>query len=173
MISQTFLHTISHTFTSQLLSELAKMLEIEINHPTLKHAETIGLLERSHGPPKRYLRIYENQVKHDWHKFVDLAVFQHNTSFHTGLGCPSSLVFHGRIPINPIDLRFNNKTLPNYNSRFDYISEIQSKMLRIFCETKANLIASISKYRDYYDKKVTFEITRILFVITSTDLKRT
>ena len=60
-------------FTSQLLSELAKMLEIKINHATLKHAQTIELLERSHGPLKRYLRIYENQVKHDWHKFVDFS----------------------------------------------------------------------------------------------------
>ena len=84
-------------FTSQLLSELAKMLEIKINHAILKHAQTIGLLERSHGPLKRYFRIYENQVKHDWHKFVDLAVFQHNTSFHTVLGCPPSLIFHGNL----------------------------------------------------------------------------
>ena len=57
-------------FTSHLLSELAKMLEIKINHATMKHAQTIGLLERFHWPLRRYLRIYENQVKHDWHKFV-------------------------------------------------------------------------------------------------------
>ena len=49
------------------------------------------LLEQSHGPLKRYLKIYENQTKHDWHKYVDLAVFQHNTSYHTVLGCPPSL----------------------------------------------------------------------------------
>ena len=140
-------------FTSQLLSELAKMLEIRINLATLKHAQTIGLLERSHGPLKRYLRIYENQVKHDWHKFVDLAVFQHNTSFHIVPGCPPSLIFHGRIPINPIDLRFNDKTLPNVKSKYDYISDIQSKMFSILGETKENLIASFNKYRDYYDKK--------------------
>ena len=74
------------------------------------------------------------------------------TSFHTVLGCSPSLMFHGRIPINPIDLRFNNKTLPNINSKYDYISEVQSKTLSIFGETKENLIASFNKYRDYYDK---------------------
>ena len=50
-------------------------------------------------------------------------------------------------------MRFNNKTLPNYNSNYEFISEIQSKMLRIFGETKENLRALISKYRDYYNKK--------------------
>ena len=26
------------------------------------------------------------QLKHDWRKYVDLAVFQHNTSYHAVLG---------------------------------------------------------------------------------------
>ena len=73
------------------------MLEIQSNHATVKHAQTIGLLERSLGPLKWCLKIYENQKKQDWHKYVDLAVFQHNTSYHTVLVCPPSLIFHGRI----------------------------------------------------------------------------
>ena len=140
-------------FTSSLIRQLAEMLEIQLNHATVKHAQTIGLLERSHRPLKRYLKIYENQTKHDWHKFVDLAVFQHNTSYHTVLGSPPSLIFHGRIPFNPIDLRFNNKTLPKFESKFDYISDLQSKMSTLFGETKESLVLSFNKYRDYYDKK--------------------
>ena len=88
-------------FTSKLIQNLSEMLEFKLTHATVKHAQTIGLLERSHGPLKRYLKIYENQLKHDWHKYVNLAVFQHNTSYHTVLGCPPTLIFHGRIPMNP------------------------------------------------------------------------
>ena len=36
-------------FTSSLIRELAEMLQIQLNHATVKHAKTIGLLERSHG----------------------------------------------------------------------------------------------------------------------------
>ena len=40
------------TFTSELMHELATLLEIQLNHATLKHPQTIGLVERSHGPLK-------------------------------------------------------------------------------------------------------------------------
>ena len=97
-------------FTSKMLKELSTLLEFRLEHATLKPAQTIGVVERSHGPLKRYLKIYENEIQHDWHKYIDLAVFQHNTSYHSTIGCPASLVFHDRIPLNPIDLRFNNVT---------------------------------------------------------------
>ena len=44
-------------FTSRMLEELSTLLEFEIEQATVKHAQTIRALERSHGPPKRYLRI--------------------------------------------------------------------------------------------------------------------
>ena len=72
-------------FTSRMLEELSTLLEFKIEHATIKHAQTIGALERSHGLLKRYLGIYENQLPRDWHKYVDLAVFQHNTSYHSTL----------------------------------------------------------------------------------------
>ena len=69
------------------------------------------------------------------------------------MGCPPSLIFHGRMPFNPIDLRFNNKTLPRVESRFDNFSDFQSKMSTLFGETKESLVLSFNQYRDYYDKK--------------------
>ena len=50
-------------FTSELMSELANLLEVELKHCTLKHAQTIGLLERNHAPLKQILRINENQLR--------------------------------------------------------------------------------------------------------------
>ena len=55
--------------------------------------------------------------------------------------------------MNPIDFRFNIKTLPNYSSRFDYVSDLQTKSNNIFATSKENLVAPFSKYRDYYDRK--------------------
>ena len=110
-------------FTSKLIQSPSEILKFNLNHATVIHAQTIGLLERSHGPHKRYVKIYENENEHDWHKCVDLAVFQHKTSYHTILGCPPVSIFHGRIPKNPNYLRLN-KTLPNYSSKFDYVRNL-------------------------------------------------
>ena len=65
------------------------------------------------------------------------------------MGCPPSLILHGRNPFNPVDLRFNNKTLP----RFDYIGDLQSKTSRLFGETKESIVLAFNQYRNYYDKK--------------------
>ena len=54
-------------------------------------------------------------------------------------------LFHGRIPINPIDHCFNNKTLPNYSSKFDYVSDLQTKLNNIFATTKEILVASFNR----------------------------
>ena len=142
-------------FTSQILHELADLLEIKFEHATLKHALTIGVVERSPGPLKRYLSIYENQLQHDWLKYIDLAVFQNKTSYHTTNGCPPSLIFHGQIPINSIDLWFNKKSIYHKKCNIDYIADIQIKMATLFSQTKASLVKSFHKYRDYNDKKAT------------------
>ena len=136
-----------------MLEELSTLLEFKIEHATVKHAQTIGALERSHGPLKRYLRIYENQLPRDWHKYLDLAVFQHKTSYHSTLACPPTLIFHGRIPQNPLDLRFSNKNIYHQQCQYDYISDIQSKMATLFSQTKENLVNSFNKYRENYDRK--------------------
>ena len=140
-------------FTSRMLEELSTLLEFKIEHSTVKNAKTIGALERSHGPLKRYLRIYENQLPRDWHKYVDFAVFQHNTSYHSKIACPTTLIFHGRIPENPLDLSFSNKHIYHQQCQYDYISDIQSKRATLFSQTKENLVNSFNKYREYYDRK--------------------
>ena len=138
-------------FVSKLLHELANILEIKLEQARVKHAQTIAVIERSHGPLKRYLRIYENQLQHDWHKHI--AVFQHTTSYHTTIGCPPTLLFHGRISMNPIDRRLNNRTLYHHGSRYDYISDLQSKMTTLFGHTKELLVKPFNKYKEYYDTK--------------------
>ena len=37
-------------FTSRMLEELSTLLEFKIGHATVKHAQTLGAIERSHGP---------------------------------------------------------------------------------------------------------------------------
>ena len=44
--------------------------------------------------------------KHDWHKYIDLAVFQQNAMYHTALGVSPTLISQRRVPLKPNDLRF-------------------------------------------------------------------
>ena len=88
-------------FTSNLIKEVAGVLGITLKHATIKHAQTIGLLERSHASIKQALKIETGERRSLWHKYVSY----YNTSYHASIGCEPSRVFHGRIPYNILDLK--------------------------------------------------------------------
>ena len=92
-------------FTSNVIKEVAGVLGITLKHATTKHAQTIGLLERSHASIKQALKIETSERRSLWHKYVSIAVLKYNTSYHASIGCEPSRVFHGRIPYNILDLK--------------------------------------------------------------------
>ena len=92
-------------FMSHVLKEVTGVLGITLKHATTKHAQTIGLLERSHASIKQALKIDTGERRSLWHKYVNIAVLNYNTSYHTSIGCEPSRVFHGRLPYNVLDLK--------------------------------------------------------------------
>ena len=53
----TFISDKSTAFTSHVIEEVTGVLGITLKHATTKHAQTIGLLERSHASIKQALKI--------------------------------------------------------------------------------------------------------------------
>ena len=140
-------------FTAKIMQELCKLLENNLNYATIKHPQTVGSIERTHASLKQYLGIYENHIKRDWHAYVDLAVFVHNTSYHATIGCTPTFLFHGRQPITPLDLRFNNKLLQTLETQYDFTSTGQDKMNEVFSAARDATITAYNKYRHFYDRK--------------------
>ena len=84
---------------------MAGVLGITLKHATTKHAQTIGLLERSHASIKQALKIEPRERRSFWNKYVSIAGLHYNTSHHKSIGCEPSRVYHGRIPYNILDLK--------------------------------------------------------------------
>ena len=79
-IPHTIISDLGTNLVAELMHELAKLLEIKIGHATLKHAESVGVVERAHGALKRILKLNTNEQWSNWHKYVHLATYIHNTS---------------------------------------------------------------------------------------------
>ena len=92
-------------FISHVIKKVAGVLGITLKRASTKHAQTIGLLERSHASIKKALKIETGERRSLWHKYVNIAVLNCNTSYHTSIGCEPSRVFHGRILYNILDLK--------------------------------------------------------------------
>ena len=97
-LSTTLISDKDTAFTSHVIKEVAGVLGVTLKHATTKRAQTIGLLERSHASIKKALKIETGEQRSLWHKYINIAVLNYNTSYHTSIGCEPSRVFHGRNP---------------------------------------------------------------------------
>ena len=140
-------------FNSQNTREVAAVLGVEVKHASTKHAQTIGMLERTHATVKAHLRAATGEFCNNWHKFLPLAVLNHNTTYHASLGCEPTRVFHGRIPHNILDYKLGYNPNPRYTPQSDIAEEIQRRMEVLNDQTKKNIMQSYLKYKAYYDRK--------------------
>ena len=139
--------------TSYVIKEVAGVLGVTLKPATTKHAQTIGLLERSQASIKQSLKIETGERTTLWHKYISIAVLNYNTSYHSSIGCEPSRVFHGRIPYNILDSKTGIR--PQKTSYPD--SEIAQNVLEqtemIFQDVRRNIMQAYIKYKAYYDKK--------------------
>ena len=92
-------------FRSEVINQIAHTLDIRISHASTKHAQTICSLERTHASLKTALKISTGERRSMWHKYVQIAVINYNTSYHESLGCEPTTVFHGGIPYNILEIK--------------------------------------------------------------------
>ena len=93
-------------FVSEILEELSQLLEIKIQHASLKHPQTIGVVERAHGTVTRSLKTTSNPTFTNWHSYLNLVTFIHNTSCHATTGSTLTFLIHERAPTKLFDLLF-------------------------------------------------------------------
>ena len=138
-------------FTSHVIKEVAGVLGITLKHATTKHAQTIGLLERSHAPIKQSLKIETSERRSLWQKNISVAVLNYNTSYHSSISCEPSREFHGRIPYKILDLKMGIRPqkLPSPDSEIAQDVLEQTEMIsntseeipcKLVSNTKPNMI---------------------------------
>ena len=140
-------------FMSHVIKEVAGVLGITLKHATTKHAQTIGLLERSHMSIKQALKINTGERRSFWHKYVSLAVIHYNTSYHKSIGCEPSRVFHGRIPYNILDLKLGIRPQQQLLPTSQIAQDFRDQTEMIHQDVRKNTMQAYIKYKAYYDKK--------------------
>ena len=96
---------------------------------------------------KTHLKAATGEFRNNWHKYLPLAVLNHNTTYHASLGCEPSRVFHGRIPHNILDYKLGYNPNPRYQPQSDVAEEIQKRMKTWFSFLVLSLFTSASPQR--------------------------
>ena len=140
-------------FTSTILAEITQILGITLKCATTKHPQTIGKLERTHASLKTNLKMACGEYRRQWHKYLPLAVLNHNTRYHASIGCEPTRVFHGRIPYNILDHRLGNNPNEQIHPTIEFAKELQNRTKILIDNTKQIIMQSYIKYKEYYDRK--------------------
>ena len=140
-------------FMSHVIKEVAGVLGITLKHATTKRAQTIGLPERSHASIKQALKIETGERRSLWHKYINIAVLNYNTSYQTSIGCEPSRVFNGRIPYNVLDLKLGVRPQQQPNPTSQIAQEILEQTEMIHQDVRKNIMQAYITYKAYYDKK--------------------
>ena len=118
-------------FRSDIINQIAETLDIRINHASTKHAQTIGILERTHASLKTSLKVSTGERRSMWHKYVEIAVMNYNTRYHESLGCEPTTVFHGRILYNILDIKYGIKADWKKDNNEELTDQLQKQIVEI------------------------------------------
>ena len=140
-------------FMSHVIKEVAGVLGITLKHATTKHGQTIGLLELSQASIKQALKIETGERRSLWRKYINIAVLNYNTSYHTSIGCELSRVFHGRIPYNVLDLKLGIRPQQQPIPTSQTAQEVLEQTEMIHQDVRKNTMQAYIKYKAYYDRK--------------------
>ena len=142
-------------FRSDVVKQIAWTLDIRISHASTKHGQTIGILERTHASIKTSLKISMGERRSRWHKYVQIAVMNYNTSYHESLGCEPTTVFHDRNQYNILDIKLGLEPECYKDANEDLTDGLQKQIAEIRQAAKDNFMQSYLEYKRYYDTKAT------------------
>ena len=133
--------------------EVASVLGITLQHATTKHAQRIGPLEQSHAPIKQPLKTETGERRSLWHKYVNIAVLNYNTPYHTSIGCEPGRDFHGRIPYKILVLKMGIRTQQLASPTSQIVQDVLGQTEMIPQHFRKNAMQAYINYKAYYDKE--------------------
>ena len=133
---------------------------IIVKYATVKHAQSISTIERSHQKLKNVLRIIVVVDQPQWHQYVNVAVKAHNKTYHTSLRWSLTEVFHGGTSHSEFDLKLV-KLIRATSQRKD-MSKLLDEINEKYEENVRNTVAAYDKYKTYYDKKAIAQPLNVL-----------
>ena len=129
------------------------ILEVNIKHETMKHPQSLALVEKMHAALKPILEPKTNSDWSDWSLYVNLAKFIHNISFYSSINCTPSQIFLGRIPVKPIGIQFGTNKQTREKLTYDCLIGLHDNMINTYKKSKTSIIKAYHGYRSYYDRK--------------------
>ena len=136
-------------FTSKFMKELCRLMGIKQNISTAYHPRTDGQSECSNQWLEQYLQFWVNYQQQDWHHYLPLAEFAHNSWPHE---ITKSTPFELMMGHNPrAEIIDTPSSMPTVALRIDLWKQARKRANQLIVQAQ-------SRWRKARDKKVEFKI---------------
>ena len=139
-------------FQSDLMKDLADLLDISKTRTTPYHPESDGMVERLNGSIERMLKCYVEHNQQDWDNKLPLVMSAYRSSVHATTKYTPHYLLYGHEYSLPVDLILPRKN-PVHATYGQYARHLKSSFQKAYKVAKATTAGNMMLQKKYYDRK--------------------
>ncbi|XP_061184347.1 uncharacterized protein LOC133192347 [Saccostrea echinata] len=155
-VPKEMLTDIGTQFTSELMTEVSRLLSIRQLTTTPYHPMCNGLVERFNGTLKQILRRLCSECPTDWDKYLSASLFAYRDAPQESLGfSPFELVYGHEVrgPMKILRELWTKEVVDSeVRTTYQYVVDLKERLEDTCRIARENLQKSSKKYRKYYNK---------------------
>ena len=142
-------------FTSQLLTEIYKMIGTKAIKTTPYHPQTDGLVERFNQTLKQMLKKLIDGEGREWHKLIPYVLFAYREVPQSSTGFSPFKLIYGREIKGPLDVLKEAwlQDNPEQDDIVTYVNRIYQRLEDAKDIVRTNMILAQKKQKQWYDQK--------------------
>ena len=141
-------------FWSQVMQELADLLEIQVSKITSHRPQANGMVERVHATMHAVFAKIVNSNQKNWCQLVDHVVHAYNTATHSSSSFSPYYLMHMRHPRVPLELLIEKPTAAAAQSTDEYVQQTAERMRQAYTVVREALKANFERSKKRYDARV-------------------
>jgi hypothetical protein len=118
-------------YSGRFMTELSKLLEIQLNTSMAYRPQTDGQTEQSNQEIEQYLRIFINYHQTDWSDWLALAEFTYNDKINASTKTTPFFSMYGQHPWKGVE--------PIYKMKSEHARDFAERMKKVRDEASASL----------------------------------
>ena len=143
-------------FTSELMSEISRLLSIKQLRTTPYHPMCNGLVERFNGTLKQMLRRMCAEKPRDWDRYLNAILFAYREVPHESLGFSPFELLYGRTIRGPMrilrELWSGDVADGEVKTTYQYVVDLRERLESTCRMAHDELVKSGRKYAKYYNR---------------------
>lgn len=143
-------------FTSEMMSEVLRLLSVKAVHTSPYHAQSNGVVERFHGTIKPMLRKLSLKHPKMWDRYLPGLLFACRDVVCESTGFSPFEILYGRRARGPVELLASTWTEKRADeevkSSYQYVFDLKNMMDDVSKLVDENLLKSAKKNKTYHDK---------------------